>query len=310
MRSDKKELSHGASHLSEQGIFDTITPVTMASNPPPPPPPPQQQPSGGASSGLGHSTPLVRVGGAASVGIRPAAAASLPRPPPPPMRVDHHPLAIPASPPGVQPTTVATLPTPPPSTPMTPPPVVVPKQTDPSASFTAASRAPIPAVAVSSAASPSVRPQSPVKKSLDSLADAFLSGPSYRLEQKLAPLLVPPKLSLTDTGMVRLRTLVERRAWGDVLQVCGDMLRKYAPHAPIYEQLLSQDDTATPTTVAEDDETVLRQETMEILMLECHAWLKLRRYADLGREVDRWWFCFVNDSTAVAPPWVPWSLRE
>ena len=48
---------------------------------------------------------------------------------------------------------------------------------------------------------------------------------------------------------------------------------------------------------------------LEIMTLECHAWLKLRRYADLGKEVERWSFCFINDSTARHPQWVPWSLQ-
>jgi tetratricopeptide (TPR) repeat protein len=54
----------------------------------------------------------------------------------------------------------------------------------------------------------------------------------------------------------------------------------------------------------------VRLETVEIMTLQCHAWLKLRRYADLGAEVERWNFVPHNDAAAQAPDWLPWSLRK
>jgi tetratricopeptide (TPR) repeat protein len=135
-----------------------------------------------------------------------------------------------------------------------------------------------------------------------------MAGPSYRLaELKLPPLLKPPPLPAQETGVARLRTLVERRAWGDVLQVSGDMLRSASnPHAAIYASLVNNQDPEEATSA---EEIVLQQEMIEILTLECHAWLKLRRYVDLAREVERWSFCRINDITAVHPTWVPWSLQ-
>ena len=155
---------------------------------------------------------------------------------------------------------------------------------------------------------PTVVPVSPptVKKqatSLEDMADEFLSEPSTRTEAGLGALLKPVPLPKGEQGIQRMRTLVTRRAWGDVLQVCGTMLRGPAsPYTQVYASLISDSKVDVPDNV--------KQETMEILTLECHAWLKLRRYNELGREVDRWNFLSHNDSNAASPSWVPWSLRK
>jgi tetratricopeptide (TPR) repeat protein len=171
-------------------------------------------------------------------------------------------------------------------------------------------------------------PVSPGKKTLEDLADEFMAGPSYRTTQlKLPPILKPPVLPSNQSSLERLRTLVERRAWGDVLQVCGDMLRSVSSaYAPIYSSLIhyaTNDSVPAGTNTSIDDTSTmaLKLDTVEIMTLECHAWLRLRRYADLGREIARWSFCPIidlrpesiynsfKDSTQVIPPsWVPWSL--
>lgn len=153
---------------------------------------------------------------------------------------------------------------------------------------------------------------------LDGLADAFLSGPSYRTTHlNLPPLLRPPALPRNEEGLQRLRTLVERRAWGDVLQVAQDMIRgPTSPYAPIYAALVS-DDADSNAKILGGPLEQLQAETVEILTLECTAWLKLRRYADLGREVERWTFLQQNRKNGEAKErnkstasWVPWSLRK
>lgn len=159
-------------------------------------------------------------------------------------------------------------------------------------------------------------------QSLDNHVDAFLSGPSYRTEQKLPPLLRPPPL-INENPLQCLRTLVERRAWGDVLQVTADLLRGAdSSHARIYQTMLV--DTSTGTTSEEgggNDDTnsntdptlqqQYRDETVEIVALQCHAWLKLRRYTDLGQEIERWNFLSFHENydASTAPVWVPWSLH-
>jgi hypothetical protein len=139
------------------------------------------------------------------------------------------------------------------------------------------------------------------------MADEFLSQASPRTEAGLPPLLKPVPLPKGESGIARLRTLVVRRAWGDVMQVCSDMLRgPTSPYTPLYASLVNHDaleETQVPPQA-------LREETIEILTSECHAWLHLRRYADLGREIDRWNFLSHNDSSATSPSWVPWSLRK
>eukprot|EP00545_Synedropsis_sp_CCMP1620_P000585 CAMPEP_0119003982 /NCGR_PEP_ID=MMETSP1176-20130426/879_1 /TAXON_ID=265551 /ORGANISM="Synedropsis recta cf, Strain CCMP1620" /LENGTH=535 /DNA_ID=CAMNT_0006955633 /DNA_START=13 /DNA_END=1620 /DNA_ORIENTATION=+ len=259
--------------------------------------------SGNPPKGLGQ--PLVTVSNVHSSGIRPLtggiATATTPA-------GSDHPLANISAPPppAVAPTQSLTGIAAPPSRhvdPLTPAAIGVPSPV-PVAS---------PAVTTAPLTSfpspiPSTKPASPQKKSLDALADAFMAGPSYRLaELKLPPLLKPPPLPPQETGIARLRTLVERRAWGDVLQVSGDMLRSASsPHAAIYASLVENQHPEEPPS---SEDSVLQQETVEILTLECHAWLKLRRYVDLGREVERWAFCRINDITAVHPKWVPWSLQ-
>ena len=54
------------------------------------------------------------------------------------------------------------------------------------------------------------------------------------------------------------------------------------------------------------------EETAEIVALQCHAWLKLRRYTDLGQEIEKWNFVPFNENydESQASRWVPWSLRK
>lgn len=173
---------------------------------------------------------------------------------------------------------------------------------------TVQAESPAPLVPVAPLIQISNQPLSPQKKTLGDLADTFMAGPSYRLtELKLPPLLKPPPLPLNQTAMDRLRTLAERRSWDDVLRVSGDMLRTPSSHfAGIYSSLIDGSGTADASLATTSE---LHHDVVEIMTLECHAWLKLRRYADLGKEVERWSFCVCNDQTAKHPEWVPWSLQ-
>lgn len=139
---------------------------------------------------------------------------------------------------------------------------------------------------------------------LEEMANDFLSVAQEGIT--IPPKLRPPPLPKDQEGMERLRTLVTRRAWGDVLSVCGQMLRgPTSPYTQLYSTLISNADI-------EDEEFTTQQkdEMVEILTLECHAWLKLRRYNELGREVDKWNFLNTKESDASIPTWVPWSLRK
>jgi hypothetical protein len=171
-------------------------------------------------------------------------------------------------------------------------------------------RGPAPMVTVGSPVQARVVPTavSP-SKTLDALADAFLSERSYRTDQlDLAPVLRPSPLPRED-GIYRLRTLVERRAWGDVLKISTNILNSPKDlHADVYASLVT-----LPLNAPEVDVSTvpiqIRQETVEIMTLQCHAWLKLRRYVDLATEVERWNFSKHNDATAQSPEWLPWSIR-
>jgi hypothetical protein len=104
--------------------------------------------------------------------------------------------------------------------------------------------------------------------------------------------------------------LVERRAWGDVLKVATAMFNSPTdPHADVYASLVTLP-LNTPQADVASVPLEIRLETVEIMALQCHAWLKLRRYGDLATEVERWNFVTLNDATAESPDWLPWSLRK
>ena len=148
-------------------------------------------------------------------------------------------------------------------------------------------------------------------KSLDALADQFLSNSSYRTETaSLSPILRPEPLSANQDDLSRLRTLVERRAWGDVLKVATGILNSAKDaRSTVYASLVTLPLNAPKVDAMSASEEV-RLETVEIMTLQCHAWLKLRRYADLVKEVERWNFVAHHDMGAESPDWLPWSIRK
>jgi tetratricopeptide (TPR) repeat protein len=84
-----------------------------------------------------------------------------------------------------------------------------------------------------------------------------------------------------------------------------------SPHATVYASLVTLPfDKAPPSAeVVESIPLSVRLETVEIMMVRCHALLKLRRYPDLAAEVERWNFLTQNDATARSPEWLPWSVH-
>jgi tetratricopeptide (TPR) repeat protein len=140
-------------------------------------------------------------------------------------------------------------------------------------------------------------PLSPTQ-SLDTLADSFFEGSASR----------PAPLPLTQTDLERVRILVERRAWGDVLSMTANLLRGSSSHyTPIYAALLNSPDKSFPSLDSHQNELV------ELIMLQCHAWIKMRRYNELALEISRWSFCHHLDDDdgkkKAAPSWIPWSLH-
>ena len=129
---------------------------------------------------------------------------------------------------------------------------------------------------------------------LDDHADAFLSGNSHRSE----PILLPPPLPPHTSDLERLRVLVVRRAWGDALSVTQTLLHGTSSHyAPLYRALVAQPD---PSSLASFSVASLQTELLEIMALQCHAWMHLRRWVDLARELEQWDFC----DEEVRPDWV------
>lgn len=191
----------------------------------------------------------------------------------------------------------------------------------PPPSSNAVAAAPISApVITQQSRQPPPRNKSSSSKTLDALADDLLSQPSYRTEQLgLEPLLRPVPLPPNESGVERLRTLVERRAWGDVLKMATTLLNggnsaadgeTSSQHATVYSSLVTLPYNSAPPSLDAINAIPLfiRLETVEVMILQCHAWLKLRRYSDLANEVERWNFLKQNDATAQSPEWLPWSM--
>jgi tetratricopeptide (TPR) repeat protein len=139
---------------------------------------------------------------------------------------------------------------------------------------------------------------------LDNLADTFLSGASPRTEKGFEPILHPEPLPAHASDLERLRMLVDRRAWADVILMTERLLRGSSSHyAPIYDSLLRN--TAGQALLLTLDSQ--QADLVWIMTVKCQAWLKMKRYSDLGLEIELWGFCHHNDNTA--PSWIPWSLH-
>lgn len=254
--------------------------------------PPSDRPE--AASGLGHSGPLVQVATVAPTVnmVRPAVDQQLTSSSTGTIPVTDHPLAGPPPPPPLNTPTVSTDPMAfHPTAPQldTPQPI----QAKPSTAL------PENAAAV-------VSPSVPLSVTLDSLADQFLSGPSPRMDKGLAPLLGPSPIPEGCSELEKLRLLVNRRSWGDVVRMTERLLRGSNSHyASIYGSLLNNNNVISALDSQQHD-------LVWIMMVECQARLKLRRYEELGLEVDLWTFCHhhqQNDSTTAAPEWIPWKLH-
>lgn len=147
-------------------------------------------------------------------------------------------------------------------------------------------------IAVKTASSSSPSPT----QTLDDLADAFLAemNPSARLR--------PPPLAMDLSDIDRLRALAERRAWGDVVTFGEQLLRGPSSHyAALYTSLVQPAASALLTLESQ------QEELCEILALQCHALVQLRRYSELDREIRLWTFLFPVNSHP--PAWIPWSLH-
>uniref|UniRef100_A0A7S4JEJ9 Uncharacterized protein n=2 Tax=Odontella aurita TaxID=265563 RepID=A0A7S4JEJ9_9STRA len=198
----------------------------------------------------------------------------------------------------------------------------VPKSSSsPSPPSAAALAAPVPAPVASAPASKKKI------KSLEDEADVFLLGPivdphgrivspgsedlpSAERKKKLKP----PKLPEATTPLLRVRSLVERRAYVDVLAVTSDLLQSSSSETSRwYSYLVSG---APPGgekffVDAESDphQRRVRGETAELIRHRLTAMMKLRRYGDVSGEVERLNLGENDESRGALPLWVPRDLR-
>jgi len=181
--------------------------------------------------------------------------------------------------------------------------------------------APPPLVSSAAVAIPkSLGPPPSTQMTQDDMADAFLRGSSSSSESTVVtnPLLRPLPLPTTETDLERIRVLVERRAWGDVLSMTSSLLKGATSHyAPIYNNLfLNPNHPSDAATLLNAQQL---QEFVEILLLQGHAWMQMRRYKELATEVQQWSNCQYylsssdnnnkNQSSQQPPSWIPWAVH-
>ena len=159
----------------------------------------------------------------------------------------------------------------------------------------------------------------------DELADLFLTGETSNTTTLgdnnsggVQPLLRPLPLPETQSDLERMRVLVERRAWGDVLSITASLLKGPSSHyAAIYTMFLNKGGTKSkiPPSLLQSQQL---NEFMEILILQGHAWIQMRRYKELGAEVQEWSYCHYNNRTdnreeseanKAAASWIPWNIH-
>lgn len=128
-------------------------------------------------------------------------------------------------------------------------------------------------------------PLSPEEFSLEKETDFFLSG----------HLTKPEPLPSIESGqaLLRIQTLASRRAWGDVMHLTGEYLQN-SPYSVFEKELVNCDtvfayDEKDDEGKEDDDEhkQKLQAETNHLIFYRLYSMLKLRRYADLGREIER-----------------------
>jgi tetratricopeptide (TPR) repeat protein len=161
---------------------------------------------------------------------------------------------------------------------------------------------------------------SPANKSLEALTDNFLAGPSARIDQGQKPLLSPPPFfplqqqqQQPSDLLEHLRALVERRAWNDVSQVATQLLQSASsPYTLLYTALLHTDNSNNNNNNSGLSLDTHCDDLVEILTIQCHAWMQRKQYVHLGLELDRWGFLHHhNNGNTInnCPVWIPWSLH-
>ena len=141
---------------------------------------------------------------------------------------------------------------------------------------------------------------------LEAAADRFLSVSASSPDQRR--LVHPPPLPRDESGLDRVRTLAARRAWVDVLAVSADLLNLPAgPYARWHRELCQEVEGEGQEQEQEQEQEQDQQEqeqdqqeqeqearevqaqagTCELLRLRLSALLRLRRHADLAKEVER-----------------------
>lgn len=148
--------------------------------------------------------------------------------------------------------------------------------------------------------------QSSSNNSNEHEVDSFLSKPSHRTqisdEPGQLPLLKPKPLPKNLEPMQKLRQLVQRRAWLDVIHLGLELLtNSTSKYAPYYSQLIHGEESTSTT----QDSSII-QEVIQIISWRLRAMTYLRRFTDLKMEVIR--TRLVPSHKDTLPTWIPLKL--
>jgi len=159
-----------------------------------------------------------------------------------------------------------------------------------------------------------------MSSSIEAEVDAFLSGPSRRVDKILSP---SPRPKLDDKNAFDIcKALVNRRAWREVITYTEDILKNNSAdrggYANLYTSLVnsaasSSDATTTTTTNAIGSEELaqIQKDTVHMIQWRLTGLLKLKRYRDLEIEVIKLGLLpsGVNKTTKKSPDWIPYGLE-
>ncbi|GFH59696.1 hypothetical protein CTEN210_16172 [Chaetoceros tenuissimus] len=152
---------------------------------------------------------------------------------------------------------------------------------------------------------PSSSSQTSSNNSNEHEVDSFLSKPSHRTqisdEPGQLPLLKPKPLPKNLEPMQKLKQLVQRRAWLDVIHLGLELLtNSTSKYAPYYSQLIHGEESST----TQDPHII--QDVIQIISWRLRAMTYLRRFTDLKMEVIR--TRLVPSHKDTLPTWIPTSL--
>lgn len=141
---------------------------------------------------------------------------------------------------------------------------------------------------------------------MDHEIDVFLSGKSLlgTDEPGALPILRPPPLPTSLSGIDLLEQLVRRRTWSEVIHLSQELLTmESSPYSFYYSQLVQGRSEDTDSDALEFKTKDTLKNTVQIIVWRLRAFRHLRRYSDLNMEVIK--LRLIPSHIQTLPSWVP-----